>query len=184
MHLVKQKYKLEQKRNGIENGKSQTVLTKLLPQPIEETQIKSKTVMKWSSQKKKRAFFVPFISSKDNFLKTCFSTQCIMYWVHFQNIYIFTYQRILLHTPLLLVSKVDESLQKPSQPAWDVFEMSQTDLHWERHLKDLSETSQKRCLFCDVFKMSQIHLKKDVFFETSLRRLKYISKKMSFLWRL
>ena len=46
MHLVKQKYKLEQKRNGIENGKSQTVLTKLLPQPIEETQIKSKTVMK------------------------------------------------------------------------------------------------------------------------------------------
>ena len=45
--------------------------------------------------------------------------------------------------------------------------MSQTDLHWERHLKDLSETSQIRC-----------------FFETSLRRLKYISKKMYFLWRL
>ena len=71
-----------------------------------------------------------------------------------------------------------------TQPAWDVFEMSQTDLHWERHLKDLSETSQKRCLFCDAFITPQIHLKKDVFFVTSLRRFKYISKKMSFLWRL
>ena len=46
MHFVKQKYKLEQKRNGIENGKSHAALTKLVPQPIQETQIKSKTVMK------------------------------------------------------------------------------------------------------------------------------------------
>ena len=67
-----------------------------------------------------------------------------------------------------------------TQPAWDVFEMSQTDLHWERHLKDLSETSQKRRLFWDVFKTSQIHLKKDVFLATFLRRLKYISKKIFF----
>ena len=74
--------------------------------------------------------------------------------------------------------------QITTQPAWDVFEMSQLDLHWERHLKDLSETSQKRRLFCDVFKTSQIHLKKDVFLETFLRRLKYISEKMSFLRRL
>ena len=43
-----------------------------------------------------------------------------------------------------------------TQPAWDVFEKFQSDLHWERHL---SETSQKRRLFCDVFKTSQIHLK-------------------------
>ena len=71
-----------------------------------------------------------------------------------------------------------------TQPAWDVSERSQSDLHWERYLRDLSETSQKRCLFCDVFKTSQIHLKKDVFFVTSLRRLKNISKKMSFVWRL
>ena len=33
----------------------------------------------------------------------------------------------------------------------------------------------------DILKTSQKHLKKDVFFETPLRRLKYISKKMSFL---
>ena len=71
-----------------------------------------------------------------------------------------------------------------TQPAWDVFEISQSDLHWERDLKDLLETSQKRRPFCDVFKTSQINLKKDVFFVTSLRRPTYISKKMSFLWRL
>ena len=61
---------------------------------------------------------------------------------------------------------------------------SQSDLHWERYLRDLSETSQKRCLFCDVFKTSQKHPKKDVFCVTSLRRLRHISKKMSFPWRL
>ena len=55
-----------------------------------------------------------------------------------------------------------------AQPAWDVSERSQSDLHWERYLRDLSETSQKRCLFCDVFKTSQKHLKKDVFCVTSL----------------
>ena len=38
--------------------------------------------------------------------------------------------------------------------------------------------------FCDVFKTSQIHLKKDVSFVTSLRRLKNISKKMSFVMSL
>ena len=41
----------------------------LVPQPIEESQIKSKTVMSWSSQKKKTAFFVPFILSEDIFFK-------------------------------------------------------------------------------------------------------------------
>ena len=66
------------------------------------------------------------------------------------------------------------------QPARDVSEMSQSDLHWERHPKDLLETSQKRRLFCDVFKTSQIHLKKDVFFVTSLRRLRYIWKRWLF----
>ena len=45
-----------------------------------------------------------------------------------------------------------------TQPAWDVSEGSQSDIHWERHI---SGTSQK-------------HLKRDHFFVTSLRRLKYI----------
>ena len=47
-------------------------------------------------------------------------------------------------------------------------------------LRYLKQISTER----DISKISQKHLKEDVFFETSLRRLKYISKKMSFLWRL
>ena len=50
-------------------------------------------------------------------------------------------------------------------------------------LYDVSNTSQKRCIFCDIFIMFQKHLKKDVFCMTSLRRLEHISKKMSFPWR-
>ena len=64
------------------------------------------------------------------------------------------------------------------QPAWNVSERSQSNLHWERHLRDLLEISQKRLLFCDVFETSQIHLKKMSFcdvFKTSQKHLKKIS---------
>ena len=95
----------------------------------------------------------------------------------------------------ILIPRISPTvLAEFSQPAWDVSERSQSDLHWERYLRDLSETTQKRCifcdvfskkcLFCDVFKTSQKHLKKDAFSVTSLRRLDYISKKMFFPWRL
>ena len=58
------------------------------------------------------------------------------------------------------------------------------DLHWQRHLRDLLETSQKRRLFCDVFKTSQIDLKKDIFLCHVFKKkhLKNISKKMCFVW--
>ena len=36
---------------------------------IEESQIKSTTVMSWSSRQKKRAFFITFILSEGKFLK-------------------------------------------------------------------------------------------------------------------
>ena len=52
---------------------------------------------------------------------------------------------------------------------------SQLDLHSERHLRDLLGTSQKTWVFCDVFKTSQMPLKKHVFLVKSLRRLKNIS---------
>ena len=41
--------------------------------------LKSKTVMSWSSQKKKGSFFVPFILSEGNFLKICDLSLCIVY---------------------------------------------------------------------------------------------------------
>ena len=45
-----------------------------------------------------------------------------------------------------------------------------------RHLKYIS----KKMSFCDGFKTSQMHLKKDVFHITSLSHLKHISKKCLF----
>ena len=47
-------------------------------------------------------------------------------------------------------------------------------------LRDLNQISIER----DISETSQKHLKRDVFFVTSLRRLKNISKKMSFVWSL
>ena len=36
---------------------------------------------------------------------------CKVYWIHFQNIHTFAYQKTLLHALLLLVFKIAESLQ-------------------------------------------------------------------------
>ena len=62
---------------------------------------------------------------------------------------------------------------------WEI-SVSESDLYWVRHFRDLLETFQKRWLFCNVFKTSQIHLKKDVFFVTSLIRLKTSQKRCLF----
>ena len=62
--------------------------------------------------RKKRAFFVLFILSEGNFFEICALSQCIVYSIHFQNIHTFTYQKTLLHTLLLLVFKIVESLQR------------------------------------------------------------------------
>ena len=62
-------------------------------------------------ERKKRTFFVPFILFKEIFLKICFLCQCIVYWIQFQNIHKFTYQKTSLHTLLLLVFKIVEILQ-------------------------------------------------------------------------
>ena len=83
--------------------------------PIEESQIKSKTVMSWSS------FFVPFILSEGNFFKICVLSQCIVYWRHFQKIHTFTYQKILLHTLLLLWFL---KLEKAFSVSWSHFNLS------------------------------------------------------------
>ena len=51
---------------------------------------------------------------------------------------------------------------------------------YEMSLRDFNQISIER----DISKTSPKYLKRDGFFVTSLRSLKYISKKMSFLWRL
>ena len=61
-------------------------------------------------ERTKRAFFVPFTLSEENFLNI-FLSQCIVYWIHFQYIHTSTYQKTLVHRLLLLVFKIVKSLQ-------------------------------------------------------------------------
>ena len=74
-------------------------------------QIKSKTLMSWSLRKKKNAFFVKFILSERRFFIIWDLYQfIIMYWINFQNIYTFTYQKSLLYTLLRYVFKIVKNL--------------------------------------------------------------------------
>ena len=58
------------------------------------------------NREKKRAFFVPFILSKGNCFNICVLPQCIVYWIHFQNIDTFIYQKTLLLTLFCLFWKL------------------------------------------------------------------------------
>ena len=59
----------------------------------------------------KKAFFVPSILPEGIFFNIFVLSQCIVYWIYFQNLRTFTYQKTLLHTLSLLVFKIVESLQ-------------------------------------------------------------------------
>ena len=65
---------------------------------------------------------------------------------------------------------------------WDVWNRSPLREISQKPLRNISKHLKR--LFYDVFKTSQIHLKKDVFQVTSLGRLRHISKKIFILWRL
>ena len=62
-------------------------------------------------KEKNRAFFVPFILSKGIFFDVCVLSQYVVYWIHFQNIHTFIYQKALLHTLFALFLKSVGSLQ-------------------------------------------------------------------------
>ena len=55
------------------------------------------TVVNWSSQNKKRINFLHLFYQR-NFFKICGLSECIEYWISFQNIHAFTYQKALLNT--------------------------------------------------------------------------------------
>ena len=61
---------------------------------------KLKVKLRWvgARGRKERAFLVPFILSEWNYFNICVLSQCIVHWIHFQNIHIFTYQKTILHT--------------------------------------------------------------------------------------
>ena len=84
---------------------------------------KLKVKLWWAgARQRKKVYFVPFINSKRNFFNICVLAQCIVYWIHFQNIYIcvyiymyiynFTYQQkkhYFIHFSYLL-SKLSKAL--------------------------------------------------------------------------
>ena len=111
MHFVEQKYKLNKNEteSKIENH-TQFYRDESCASAHRKNRKLKVTLMSYSSRKKKKTFFLPFILSKGNFIKICVLSQCIVYWIHFQNIHTFTYPKILLHAHLLLVYKIDESL--------------------------------------------------------------------------
>ena len=68
-------------------------------------------MMTWSSRKKKEGIFCAVYFVWRKFFNIFVLSQCMVYWIHFQNIHTFTYQKTLLHRLLLLVFKIIESLQ-------------------------------------------------------------------------
>ena len=81
--------------------------TNLLLQLIQELQNKSKAVVSWSSLKKKRAFLYRLFCPEKIFLTLCLS-QCIVYWIHFQNIQYFYISKNITSYTFLLVVKIVE----------------------------------------------------------------------------
>ena len=55
-------------------------------------------MISWSSRKKTEWIFRNAYFVQRKFFNICVLFQCIVYWINFQNIYPFTYQKILLHT--------------------------------------------------------------------------------------
>ena len=74
-------------------------------------------------ERKNSAFFVTCILSEWNFCNSWFFSLCIVYWIYFQNIYTFPYQKLLIYTFWLVVFKVVESVVHPwkNMLKWDWF---------------------------------------------------------------
>ena len=60
---------------------------------------------------KRGHFLYRLFCQEEILLKICVLSQCIVYWIHFQNMHTFTYQKTLFHTLLLLVFKIVKSFQ-------------------------------------------------------------------------
>ena len=91
MHFVEQKYKLLIKTKRNRKWKiPHTILDRrtLCFSSYENHELKVKL---WCFQRK--------------FFNICVFSWCLLYWIHFQNIHTFTYQKTLLHTLFCLFSK-------------------------------------------------------------------------------
>ena len=93
--LLNKNIKLNKNEMGskMENSTDSFREMNLVLQLIQKSQIKSKTVVSLSSRKKKEGIFVPFSLFGKNFSDICVLSLCIVYWIQFQNINTFTYQK-------------------------------------------------------------------------------------------
>ena len=93
--------------------------TNLVLQFIERSQIRSRTVMSWSSRKKKkRAFFVPFIFPKEIF-NICFISMYSVLNTLSEYTYFYISKNMTSYT-FLLVLKIVESLQCILNPLQEI----------------------------------------------------------------
>ena len=77
----------------------------LVLQLIYKSQIKSKTVMSWSSRRIKQGTFFTVYLSEGNYFKICDLSQCVVYWIQFPNLHTFTYKKTLLRIHFWLLLK-------------------------------------------------------------------------------
>ena len=70
--------------------------------------------MRWSLRKKKRGHFLYRFSfaQKDIFFNVCVLSQCVVNWMHFQNIHSFTYQKTLLDTLFCMILKLSKAFSE------------------------------------------------------------------------
>ena len=79
-----------------------------------------KTELWWvrARERTERAFLYRFftILSEGNLFNICILFQCMVYWIHVQNIHTFTYQKTLLHTLFCLFLKSSKAFAAPLNP--------------------------------------------------------------------
>ena len=61
--------------------------------------------MSWGSRKENEGSFCTVYFVLKKFFNICVLSQCILYWIHFQNTHTFTYQKTLLHALFCLFLK-------------------------------------------------------------------------------
>ena len=80
--------------------------------------IKSKPMRSWSSWKTKKGIFCNVYFVRRNFFNIYVLSQCIVYWINFQNTYTFTYQKTVFYTLLLFAFKIVKYLQCILKQTW------------------------------------------------------------------
>ena len=92
-------------KSEMENPTHSFTETNLVHHFVSYKNRKLKVKLRWlgARERKKRAFFIKFISFV--FFDQCILSQCILDWIHFQNIHTFTHQKTLLHTLFCLFLK-------------------------------------------------------------------------------